>query len=187
MPCHHNTISPHHRTPTPTSRPDATPDATGARVAAGPPPTLATTLTRRVDVRTPSRRRPDTVTPLAVPVYRTRLQYPLVGRHPEDKKCESDTGHMPYLEDSTPDPTQPRRPDFSRAPGVGFALTPTPPTPLGRRRPAHRIQVPDRCRYIEDRTPGQSQQQAQATCDTLRTGHIAPSPSPSQLLAFRRA
>ena len=72
------------------------------------PPTLATALTRRVDVGAPSRRRPDTVTPLAVPVCRTRLQYPLVGRHPEDKKCESGTGHMPYLEDSTPDPTQAR-------------------------------------------------------------------------------
>ena len=46
---------------------DAAPDATGARVAAGPPSTLATALTRRVDVRTPSRRRPDTVTPFTVP------------------------------------------------------------------------------------------------------------------------
>ena len=76
MPYHHNTIPPHHRTPTPTSRPDAAPAATGARVAVGPPQTLATALTRRVDVRTPPRRRPDTVTPLAVPVCRTRLQYP---------------------------------------------------------------------------------------------------------------
>ena len=48
-------------------RPDAAPDATSARVAAGPPTTLATALTRRVDVRTPSRRRPDTVTPFTVP------------------------------------------------------------------------------------------------------------------------
>ena len=91
---------------------DAAPAATGARVAAGPPPTLATALARRVDVRTPSRRRPDTVTPLAVLVYRTRLQYLLVavglqarhivepdgstGRHHDDSRHESGTGHMRY-------------------------------------------------------------------------------------------
>ena len=35
-------------------------------------------------------------------------------RHHDDSRHESDTGHMPYLEDSTPDPTHARRPDFSR-------------------------------------------------------------------------
>ena len=48
-------------------RPDAAPDATSARVAAGPPTTLTPTLARRVDVIAPSRRRPDTVTPFTVP------------------------------------------------------------------------------------------------------------------------
>ena len=85
VPYHHNTIPPHHHTPIPASRPDATPAATSARVVAGPPPTLATALTRRVDVRTPPRRRPDTATPLAVLVCRTRLPYPLVAGTPRTK------------------------------------------------------------------------------------------------------
>ena len=40
---------------------------------------------------------------------------PLVGRHPKDRKYESGTGHMPYHEDMTQEPTHARRPDFSRA------------------------------------------------------------------------
>ena len=43
------------------------------------------------------------------------LTYPLVGRHPKDRKYESGTGHMPYHEDMTQEPTHARRPDFSRA------------------------------------------------------------------------
>ena len=71
-----HTITHHHPQAVPTPHRhsiDAAPDATGARVAAGPPSTLASMLTRRVYVRTPLRHRLDTVTPLAVPVCRTRL------------------------------------------------------------------------------------------------------------------
>ena len=90
-PLHHTSMHPIHHTallatrlsamqphdPDP-RRPDrrrtaAAPAATGARVAAGPPPTPATALARR---------RPDTVTPLAVPACRARLPCPLVAVEP---------------------------------------------------------------------------------------------------------
>ena len=92
---HHIIPPPHSRTiPTPAGRidavptqyrrsTDAAPDTTGARVAAGPPPTPAAALTRR---------RPDAVIPLAVPVYGTRLQYPPVGRVVVRPKAGQGTG-----------------------------------------------------------------------------------------------
>ena len=71
--------------PTPSRRrTGAAPDATGARVA-GPPPTPATALMPRT---------PDTGTPLAVPVCRARLRYPLVGRVVVRPKAGQRTGSV---------------------------------------------------------------------------------------------
>ena len=87
----HTTSTPHHSPTTQPHDPDTRrsdrrrPDvATGARVA-GPPPTPATALARR---------RPDAVTPLAVPVCRARLQCPPVGRVVVRPKAGQGTGGM---------------------------------------------------------------------------------------------
>ena len=62
------------------------------------------------------------------------MPYPLVGRHFEDRRYESvtctGTGYMPYLEDSTPDPTQAHRPDFSRARTIAQDRDPLSPASL---------------------------------------------------------
>ena len=174
-------------------RPDAAPDATGARVAAGPPPTLAPTLARRVDVRTPPRRRPDTVTPLAVPVYSTcllagttmtagmsqalatcdtHLTVPACWQAPRRQKSVSQAPAIcDTLRTAHRIPHRPTGPTLVGPPGVGSAPPPTPPTPSPScASDTGTGQVRDRCKHLEDGTPGQ----AQAICDTLGTGYIAP-------------
>ena len=89
--------------PLPCSRTASTPagriDAGSTQHRRRPPTTTGDARRRRpaADVRTQTRHRPDTVTPLAVPVCRTRLQCPLAGRVVVRPKAGQRTGSMSQL------------------------------------------------------------------------------------------